>query len=362
MIFYRIALGMVVYVLSVIWGIASEPRLEICFFDTGQGNCIALRSDVVSQNGVESKLIFIDCGQGKNTDCKEKLSNLSEYPGKKLESLFNGVFVCDVFVTYNHKDHDNLVKTIARIGEEKGCSVLDPIRPMSMETFCKSKPEDLKDDWDDFCVISSPRIKNSLGSHVRVVPIRPERWGEIDKPPHEHDFNMMYLVEFAGRRILFMGDINPQLFIQIIGDPKYEREIRAVDFLVVSHHGSNQSGELMTKGVINPELYIICSDPRGPDNLPWREVVDFQFKNGKGITTKKHVVSRRKKRDRHVSSAYRAKNRSESVETQEETLPVFVTCDAAQGYYELVIAVDGTAMLFDGPTAGQTMDFYFQSL
>jgi hypothetical protein len=48
----------------------------------------------------------------------------------------------------------------------------------------------------------------------------------------EHDFNIMYLVEFAGGRILFPGDVSPQLFTQIMNIPKYRREMDAVDFLV----------------------------------------------------------------------------------------------------------------------------------
>jgi hypothetical protein len=57
------------------------------------------------------------------------------------------------------------------------------------------------------------RMEDSLGTRVRVVPMRPERWqGNAAQSP-EHDFNVVYLVEFAGRRILFTGDASPQLFM-----------------------------------------------------------------------------------------------------------------------------------------------------
>jgi hypothetical protein len=173
----------------------------------------------------------------------------------------------------------------------------------------------------------------------------------------------MYLVEFAGRKILFTGDINPQLFTRIMEDLKFAREINGVDFLVVPHHGTNRSGELMAKAAINPEMCIICSDPRGKHNLPWSEIANFQFKQGKGITTLAHSVSRRKENSvRKKKKRNASVMQEEKVKTREETLPVFVTCDAAQGYYELVITTDGTARLFDGPTARSRGDFCFQSL
>ncbi|MDR2371784.1 MAG: MBL fold metallo-hydrolase [Puniceicoccales bacterium] len=366
MAFYYIIWEVVICVLAAIWGIAAEPQLEVCFFSTGQGNCIALRSDVVSRNvGIESKLIFIDCGRGKKAEsCEGFLRDWSKYPGKKLRNLFKGVSVCEILITHNHVDHDNLVGLVAEVGRLEGCSVLAPIRPMSLETFSGypenprdanklSRAKELEKDWSTFQGALSRRIGDSLGPYVRVVPIRPKRWQKIT--PHEHEFNMMYLVEFAGRRILFTGDINPQLFMQIIKDPKYEREIGGVDFLIMPHHGSNRSGELMTKAAINAEMCIFCSDPKDIDNLPWKGIVGFRFKMGNGIITKGHRVSR--KREDGVKEG-----RGENVEIQEETSPIFVTCDAAQGYYELVITANGTARLFDGPTARGSGNFCFQSL
>lgn len=286
MIFCRIVLGIVVYILTVIWGIAVEPRLRICFFNTGQGNCIALRSDVIDQNSVESKLIFIDCGCGITGESgyKESLLDVSEYPGKKLESLFNGISECEVLVTHNHQDHTNLISSITEVCEPKGCSVVDPIKPISSTKVFPKKNrrnlaqhtprvvEMLEKDWYDFCDIL-PRIRNSLGPYVRVVPMRPERWKDNKAQSPEHDFNIVYLVDFAGRKILFLGDVSPQLFTQIRSIPEYGREIDGVDYCVLSHHGTNQSGELL-ECAKNSEMCMICSDPHGINNLPWGEIAN----------------------------------------------------------------------------------------
>ncbi|MDR0740714.1 MAG: hypothetical protein LBF34_03325 [Puniceicoccales bacterium] len=140
-----------------------------------------------------------------------------------------------------------------------------------------------------------------------------------------------------------MGDVSPQLFTQIMNDPRYEREIMAADFLMLSHHGSNESGELMTKPAVNPEMCIICSNPNVRNNLPWSEVAGFQFKNGKGVTVVDHNIGTRGGSER-------------------TNKPVFVTCNAVAGYYELVIEANGRANLFDGPVARNKGKFCFQSL
>jgi hypothetical protein len=226
-----------------------------------------------------------------------------------------------------------------------GCMVFDPFYLINCDEYENNldRLQDFLLEKEDGFRAALPRIENSLGSRVRVVPIKPKRWEKYKPGDREHDFNVMYLVEFAGRKVLFAGDASPQLFTQIMSDPMYEREIMAVDFLVLSHHGSNASGELMTKAIVNPEMCIICSDPSGIDNLPWTEVTGFQFKNRSNIAVAKHSVS--------------TKGGSEKTNK-----PVFVTCSATEGYYELVIEANGRTNLFDGPVARDKGRSCFRSL
>jgi hypothetical protein len=208
-----------------------------------------------------------------------------------------------------------------------------------------------------------PQMESSLGPHVRVVPIRPVVWIDNGAQSPEHDFNVMYLVEFAGRRILFTGDVSPQLFTQIMNIPRYKREIAAVDFLVLPHHGTNRAGELLTFWTGKPEMCIVCSNPHEKEDLnatrrdflPWKEVGNLPFKKEQGVIVKKHSISTARKTQET--------NLPIKIETQETDLPIFVTYDAdEQKYYELVIEADGRATLFDGSEAKGRGDFCFQSL
>jgi beta-lactamase superfamily II metal-dependent hydrolase len=351
--FFRFILGWMFWCSGVLLAV-QKSTLEICFFNTGQGNFIAIRANDVSAVTQEtiSKLIFIDCGSTLHQETKYgKLLEDKEDPrNQRLVELFKGISLYGVLITHNHADHDNLIDTVRSIsGYEREKNITRTvIRPMSrrvfMDDFRKNKIADaLKKDWEKFCNEELPYIENSLGPRVRVVPIRPEKWQNNNAQNLEHDFNMMYLVEFAGRKILFSGDVSPQLFRQIEEIPKYMRELAAIDFLVLPHHGSNRAGELMTFSIIGPEMCIVCSNPDERDHLPWGEIGRFSFRRFGDVFTRKHVVS---------TKEGKIKNQK----------PIFVTCNATQGYYELVIEADGTATLFDGPTAKKLNLFCFRSL
>ncbi|MDR1906611.1 MAG: hypothetical protein LBQ03_00050 [Puniceicoccales bacterium] len=309
---------------------------------------IAVRAnDVGQRGGINSKLIFIDCGCTLNKQgVYGKILMDEENPGgQRLGELFTNIFGYGILVTHNHKDHTNLIETIVKKGGRQKYFIVKPMSKKAFLIWGKLNINNmLISDWLKFCSSDFPRIESSLGPRVRVVPMRPEKWENNRAQNAEHDFNIMYLVEFAGRRILFPGDVSPQFFTQIMNNPKYAREMASVDFLVLPHHGSNQAGELSSFHIIHPEMCIICSNPIEKHHLPWSDVSGFSFKNGKGVEVKSHAIS----------------TRSGNINAE---LPIFVTGNTVQqGYYELVIEADGTAKLFYGPVARLKNIWCFRSL
>jgi metal-dependent hydrolase (beta-lactamase superfamily II) len=369
MLFRFIIMGWMFWCLSVVLAV-QKSTLEVYFFDTGQGNLIAVRANNVNPRTqiVTSKLIFVDCGSTLHKEgVYEKIfKNKEDARNQKLVELFEGISEYGILVTHNHADHDNLIDTVESISsegrEERITRTI--IRPMSrrvfMDDFRKNKIDDaLRKDWEKFCNEELPYIENSLGPHVRVVPIRPKRWQNNGAQNPEHDFNIMYLVEFAGRRILFTGDVSPQLFTQITNDSKYVREIKRVDFLVLPHHGSNRSGGLLTFPSIVPEMCIVCSNPDEQDHLPWEEVGSLPFEiRFNDIFPKEHILSVRNGKENKKRKSIVAYKKSAVICRRS----IFITCDAVQGYYELAIDADGTATLFDGPIAKRLHTPLFQSL
>ncbi|MDR2372047.1 MAG: hypothetical protein LBD60_02785 [Puniceicoccales bacterium] len=357
--FGRLVVGLMFCYVNIVLAIQKSP-LEIVFFNTGQGNLIAVRANDVNPRTqkVTSKLIFIDCGSTLHAEGRygKILRNEQRPQNEKLGRLFENITDYGILITHNHADHTNLIEAIREISKKGGRRRLVIVRPLSRDGFDaedpNKRPAMLKKDWENFCYEDLPCIENSLGPRVRVVPMRPERWKDNGAQNPEHDFNIMYLVEFAGRRILFPGDVSPQLFTQIMNVPKYRREIAAVDFLVLPHHGTNRAGELLTFFVKKPEMCIICSNPNEQQSLPWLDVSNFQFKRWGSVTVREHNISMGMgKRD----------GESARVVIRRGVWPLFATCNAKEGYYELVVEADGKATLFDGSTAKRGGNFCFQS-
>jgi beta-lactamase superfamily II metal-dependent hydrolase len=142
-----------------LWGSTIEATLQVCFFHSGQGNCIALRADDAPH---EPKLIFIDCGGGSvvKNGCKNNLLNPGKLSGRRLRELFEGVPKYGIFITHNHKDHDNLCETIMKVGNESGCAVPLFCKPISAEEFEEGDEALLREREDDFREILPERERS----------------------------------------------------------------------------------------------------------------------------------------------------------------------------------------------------------
>jgi hypothetical protein len=84
---------------------------------------------------------------------------------------------------------------------------------MNMEEFCliKEKNAFSMRKEDKFREVLR-HIEKTLGSRVGDIPIKPKRWQKYKPGEREYDLNIISLVEFVGRKILFIGSVSPQLY------------------------------------------------------------------------------------------------------------------------------------------------------
>jgi hypothetical protein len=233
---------------------------------------------------------------------------------QKLDALLTEASSCSVVITHPHEDHRNLHGV-----------VLNMLNAKSPQ--CRT---DLCDSWAESWEASYAKLQNALGNLVQVIPIKPDAWPGEAVLVDAHDFNCMIKLKFKGRSILFTGDVSPQLFTSMMSDPRYYHELTNVDFLVLPHHGSNESGELMVFYAIRPEMCIACSNPaEGHCKMPWAVVGQLQFSTDKPCDVASHRIST-------AEEVY-----------EDSQLPVFVTCDSSM-FYSLKIFVDGEAQMVDG--------------
>jgi beta-lactamase superfamily II metal-dependent hydrolase len=301
---------------------SSAEQLEVCFFDTGHGNFTIVKKGY--------KALIIDCGASSNPNglVTTKYQNLFAVSGSSMMALkgfLSGITQCETVISHNHRDHDNLYDVIK-------------------QTFAGLPPK--RNSWTTNALDTLNLLKNALGPDVEIIPIRPDTWTTYVN--EEHDKNLIVKVKFAGRSILFTGDASPQLITEMLNDPRYHNDLIDVDILVLPHHGSNQSGELLSFYAINPELCVVCGDPEEQYNLPWSTIAKLQFSPEKlaGVTTQLHNISVRKE-PKPTNSPFSIK--------RNVLVPVFVTCNSTAAYYRLEILSSGQIQFFDGTTKNNSL-------
>jgi beta-lactamase superfamily II metal-dependent hydrolase len=312
------------FVLVFCWlNVAFCTTLEVCFFDTGQGNCVALRTRNKT-SAAEDRLLFIDCGHGFGWN-HSKFKTPSEQMNVKLKTLMLDVPQCNILVTHNHDDHKNLVNTIKEVATALNkmpnfIRQFPPPRTKNLET----NEATISDNYP-----TKDQVYDLLGSSVDIIQITPDTWQNHHAQSPEHDYNAVYKVKFAGRNLLFTGDVSPQLFSELMADPKYKYELKDVDFFVLPHHGSNRAGEVSASYSSSPELCMICSDPQTNQNLPWDITRRLLFDEGPkpDTTVMNHQVS---------TNAGLFENHA---------MPLFITCNSGS-YYKLLIEDNGEAHLY----------------
>ena len=300
------------FVFCVSYTVSSST--EVCFFNTGQGNCIAIRN--------EDKMVFIDCGASKlpNGLPLKKYIDAFRIYGKpehnKLMNLIKGISECHFLTTHDHADHKNLVETINQIITQQNHSIKIIKHPFPKEI-----------DGVDSVANFIDSVTGIFGGDVELIPMRPSTWTVNHAQNPEHDYNVMFKLKASSRNVLFMGDVSPQLFSKIYCDTRYRHDLDDIDILVGSHHGSNKSGELNLIDSIKPAAVIFCSNPKEIDLLPCDDALDLFFSANRDQPVFHHEVCSATRR-MFVSS------------------PVFTTCNST-GFYSLYIS--DSFVLFDGP-------------
>ena len=160
-----------------------------------------------------------------------------------------------------------------------------------MESFIKVQPN--PKNVPEYSIEQSNYIKDLLGPDTEILHIRPLEWTDNKAKYPEHDYNSIFKLKFAGRTILFPGDVSPQLLNELLSNPLYHNELTDIDFLVASHHGTDAAGEISTFYITTPEMIMICSDPATKHQLPWDIASHLIFKPEKqeDVLVAEHPVS-----------------------------------------------------------------------
>lgn len=148
-------------------------------YDVGHGNF-----SIVSYG---SNHLIIDCGAENPSDWVELNSRL-------IESDLQGASSVKIIITHDHEDHYNLLKYL-RFPDNVSILKYSELYNVSQNIF------EIKTELNNF-------LENCLGDAVTVKPIVPNEKINTTDP---NTINLILMIEYAQRKILFTGDANKTL-------------------------------------------------------------------------------------------------------------------------------------------------------
>ncbi|MDR1366529.1 MAG: hypothetical protein LBJ13_01315 [Puniceicoccales bacterium] len=320
----RLMLKKVLFLALLLW---SEAFCFECrIYNVGQANFVIIRHS--------DYCLIIDCGKKRNmnqSDDKKFFASVIGFIGDSHKSLV---------ITHQHDDHYNFVNSISTsegfrgfdyilIGNLRSEKTAGELSSLPNVLFCEvAKGGLIKNVRDverlsideEVGQLSANTLQGCLGGDVGIQLLLPdERAGN-----HEHDQNLVLKVTYQGKSILFPGDASGKLLEKIYQDGK-DVLLDRVNCILLSHHGSNDSGELewfrqVIQRNCRQTLTIVSSDPTGRHALPWNMVKNLGLMGG---YVSSHQIS------------VRGQSGGNPLQVQ-TTQPLFTTCDTDL-YYAITI-------------------------
>jgi competence protein ComEC len=232
--------------------------LTITFLDVGQGDAA-----VVEAPG--GAVMLIDGGGARDGQFD---------PGARIIEPFlraRGINRIDVIaLSHPHPDHLN---GLFRIAER-----------FDVGSFWSSGDDGHNPEYRRFLTVAAARriatpavVETNLGA-ARIVPLGPfvgDAGGERIGPPEGltvNDASLVLRVAFAGRAVLFPGDLEADGEGELVGRRDVGQVI-AADVIKVPHHGSRTSSSVELVGAVAPRLAIASLGWRNQFHFPAPEVL-----------------------------------------------------------------------------------------
>jgi beta-lactamase superfamily II metal-dependent hydrolase len=227
--------------------------LDICAFKTGDANFAILRRGVYA--------LIVDCGAANPADFE-----LGDARDKVIEVL-KGVKAIKIFVTHDHRDHQNLIRVLFEKATYR--PTVSNVIPQIMISSYKQQQGAIgllgigvqcvytKNSEANRSVVLG-FLNGSLDTDVEVLPFL----SGVDPGLEAHDHNVLLKVSFGTRSVLFTGDASGHLLTRLLATQSMQLQafLSNVTVTFLPHHGSNKNSEQMyffyTRSPVN---YSMCS-------------------------------------------------------------------------------------------------------
>jgi competence protein ComEC len=232
-----------------------DPNLRVTFLDVGQGDAAVVQ-------GPGGRTIVIDGGGTYDG---------SFDPGERVVEPFlrsQGITGVDlVILSHAHPDHMNGLQR-----------VLDRFVVGALWTSGDSAHNPL---YDRFIAtarargVALPRPAATAWGPLDITPLGPWIDGAIAVPPGMtvNDASLVVRLSFAGRAVLFSGDLEADGEGELVGRATVGQQVNA-DLLKVPHHGSKTSSSAELLDAVTPATAVISLGWQNRFHFPAQQVLD----------------------------------------------------------------------------------------
>jgi competence protein ComEC len=222
---------------------ATATTAEIRFVDVGQGDGVVMR--------IGNKLIVSDVGEHNLEAVNNALEKLNWRSSRTIDIAI---------LSHPHQDHvlnfPELAKTwrvkLAVISESSYWTATGPNRAV-MKAI---KKEGIKPTY----VAQSDKF--SWGGAKWTI-LNPPKGLFGESKQQAGNVSIVYLLELSGKRLLFTGDIEPNVADRIADELKPHLDGKRVNVFLMTHHGANSSSSKKLDQIIRPWWVVISA---GKDN------------------------------------------------------------------------------------------------
>lgn len=249
----------------------NDGQMRVFYLDVGQGDCTLVQLP-------DGQTLMIDCGNGDTEGLRNILGICVSLGVDKIDHLF---------ITHTDADHVGGMEAVLRcFGAD---TVYLPAEDLTDEhlTSCRELAQKYAESVCDTKVLTSMVSEEEENFWYAMVLS-----GFLNTDKEENDASAVLYLEYAGRKLLFPGDISYRVEQELVtiyeqtGGIVYEVPIQTsygtvwlspdlaeLDFLKVGHHGSSDATCLEFASYLRPHSVFISSGAGNTYGHPSQDVI-----------------------------------------------------------------------------------------
>lgn len=275
-----ILIDVFLFPVEYLWAAVLTPEIEdrkdgqmrVFYLDVGQGDCTLVQLP-------DGQTLMIDCGNGEAEGIRNILGVCVALGVQKIDHLF---------ITHADVDHIGGMETVLR------CFGADTVY-LPAEDLEQGRIAQYRELAQKYCnyVCDTSALTSMISDEKENFWYAMVLGGFLNTEKEENDSSAILYLEYAGRKLLFPGDVSYRVEQELVniyeqtdgivfevaqqtdyGTVLLSPDISALNFLKVGHHGSADATCMEFAAYIHPQNVFISCGAGNSYNHPSQEVIE----------------------------------------------------------------------------------------